>query len=137
MKTLKKWAIRGGVIYLGYTALFNCGPDASGVRGFYCKATNSIGSLAKPYVAPHYNTYLGPHVDRYVKPVTRQGHRIYFKVADPVVQSAISAAGTLYKSTAKKHVDSAKEQVRQWNHRIVCLIFRNTVILYRFSYNLI
>ncbi|KAF9985752.1 hypothetical protein BGZ65_010008 [Modicella reniformis] len=102
-KTLKIWAIRGGLIYLGYTAIFNCGPDASGVRGLYCKATNGIGGLPKPYVAPHYNAYLGPHVDRYVKPVIRQIHRIYLKVADPVVQSAMSAA--------KKHVDSAKEQV--------------------------
>ncbi|KAG0228659.1 hypothetical protein BGX31_006489 [Mortierella sp. GBA43] len=111
MKTFRRWVIRGGVIYLGYTAVFNCGPDASGIRGYYCKGTNTVGNLAKPYIAPHYNNYLGPHVDRYVKPVTRQSHRIYLKVADPVVQSAMSAAGNLYDSTAKKHVDSAKEQV--------------------------
>ncbi|KAF8936423.1 hypothetical protein BGZ58_004203 [Dissophora ornata] len=111
VKTLKTWAIRGGLIYLGYTAVFNCGPEATGARGFYCKATNGLGGLVKPLVAPHYNAYLGPHVDRYVKPAAKQSHRIYLKVADPVVQGALSAAGTVYKSTAKKHVDSAKDQM--------------------------
>ncbi|KAG0075322.1 hypothetical protein BGZ92_002961 [Podila epicladia] len=110
-KTLKTWAIRGGLAYLGYTAVFNCAPDSSGVRGLYCKATNGVGGLIKPFVAPHYNAHVGPHVDRYIKPVARQGHKIYIKVADPVVQVAFSAAGAVYKSTAKKHVDSAKDQV--------------------------
>ncbi|KAF9156265.1 hypothetical protein BG015_006483 [Linnemannia schmuckeri] len=75
------------------------------------KTTNGIGGLIKPFVAPHYNTHVGPHVDKYIAPVARQGHRIYVKVADPVVQGVFSAAGTVYKSTAKKHVDSAKDQV--------------------------
>ncbi|KAG0039344.1 hypothetical protein BGZ82_008673 [Podila clonocystis] len=110
-KTLKTWAIRGGLAYLGYTAVFNCAPDSTGVRGLYCKATNGVGELIKPFVAPHYNAHVGPHVDRFVKPVARQGHKIYIKVADPVVQGALSAAGAVYKSTAKKHVDSAKDQV--------------------------
>ncbi|KAF9387768.1 hypothetical protein CPB97_002099 [Podila verticillata] len=110
-KTLKTWAIRGGLAYLGYTAVFNCAPESTGVRGLYCKATNGVGGLVKPFVAPHYNAHVGPHVDRYVKPVARQGHKIYIKVADPIVQGAFSAAGAVYKSTAKKHVDSAKDQV--------------------------
>ncbi|KAG0354507.1 hypothetical protein BGZ54_001606, partial [Gamsiella multidivaricata] len=110
-KTLKTWAIRGGLIYFGYTAVFNCGQDAAGVRGLYCKATNGISGLAKPLFAPYYNTYLGTHVDRYVKPVARQSHRIYLKVADPVVQGAASAAGRVYDATAKKHVDNAKDRV--------------------------
>ncbi|KAG0346615.1 hypothetical protein BG005_000632 [Podila minutissima] len=110
-KTLKTWAIRGGLAYLGYTAVFNCAPDSTGVRGLYCKATNGVGGLIKPFVAPQYNAHVGPHVDRYIKPVARQGHKIYIKVADPVVQGALSAAGAVYKSTAKKHVDSAKDQV--------------------------
>ncbi|KAG0344540.1 hypothetical protein BG004_004375 [Podila humilis] len=110
-KSLKTWAIRGGLMYLGYTALFNCGGDPSGVRGLYCKATNGVGGVLKPFVAPHYNAHVGPHVDKYVKPVARQGHKIYVKVADPVVQGAFSVAGNIYKSTAKKHVDSAKDQV--------------------------
>ncbi|KAF9572869.1 hypothetical protein EC968_009353 [Mortierella alpina] len=109
-KTLKTWMIRGGIAYLGYTAVFNCPPESSGVKGLYCKTTNGLGGLVKPLVAPHYNTYLGPHVDHYVKPVVRQTHRVYLKVADPLVQGVISAAGTVYKSTAKKHVDSAVDQ---------------------------
>ncbi|KAG0008997.1 hypothetical protein BGZ80_002842 [Entomortierella chlamydospora] len=111
MSSIKKWAIRGGLVYLGYTAVFSCTHNTTGIKGYYCKATNGLGGLAKPYIAPHYNAYIGSHVDRYVKPVTRQGHRIYLKVADPVVQGAVSVAGTVYKSTAKKHVDSVKEQV--------------------------
>ena len=103
--------IRGGIAYLGYTAIFDCPPESSGVKGLYCKTTNGLGGLVKPFVAPHYNAYLGPHVDHYVKPVVRQSHRVYLKVADPLVQGALSAAGTVYKSTAKKHVDSAKDQV--------------------------
>lgn len=91
--------------------MFNCAPESTGVRGLYCKATNGVGGLVKPFVAPHYNAHVGPHVDRYVKPVARQGHKIYIKVADPIVQGAFSAAGAVYKSTAKKHVDSAKDQV--------------------------
>ncbi|KAF9964315.1 hypothetical protein BGZ70_006621 [Mortierella alpina] len=110
-KTLKTWIIRGGIAYLGYTAVFNCPPETSGVKGLYCKATNGLGGLVKPLVAPHYNAYLGPHVDHYVKPVVRQTHRVYLKVADPLVQGVFSAAGTVYKSTAKKHVDSAKDQI--------------------------
>ncbi|KAF9193223.1 hypothetical protein BGZ51_003972 [Haplosporangium sp. Z 767] len=110
-RTLKTWMIRGGIVYLGYTAVFNCAPDTTGVKGLYCKTTNGLGGLVKPLVAPHYNAYLGPHVDQYIKPVTRQGHRIYMKVGDPVVQGAMSVAGTVYKSTAKKHVDSVKDQV--------------------------
>ncbi|KAF9113403.1 hypothetical protein BGX27_001633 [Mortierella sp. AM989] len=109
--SVKKWVVRGTLVYLGYTAVFNCAHDTTGVKGYYCKATNGLGGLVKPYLAPHYNAHLGPHVDRYVKPATRQGHRIYLKVADPVVQGAVSLAGTVYKSTAKKHVDSAKDQV--------------------------
>ncbi|KAF9134773.1 hypothetical protein BGW39_005860 [Mortierella sp. 14UC] len=111
VKSLKTWAIRGGLTYLGYTAIFNCPPETTGVKGLYCKTTNGIGGLVKPFVAPHYNAHVGPHVDRYIAPVARQGHRIYIKVADPVVQGVFSAASTVYKSTAKKHVDSAKEQV--------------------------
>ncbi|KAF9940265.1 hypothetical protein BGZ67_008032 [Mortierella alpina] len=110
-KTLKTWMIRGGIAYLGYTAVFNCPPESSGVKGLYCKTTNGLGGLVKPLVAPSYNAYLGPHVDHYVKPVVRQTHRVYLKVADPLVQGFFSAAGTVYKSTAKKHVDSAKDQV--------------------------
>ncbi|KAF9084067.1 hypothetical protein BGX23_010868 [Mortierella sp. AD031] len=109
-KSLKTWAIRGGIVYLGYTAVFSCPPETTGVKGLYCKTTNGIGGLVKPFVAPHYNAHVGPHVDRYIAPVARQGQRIYLKVADPVVQGALSVAGTVYKSTAKKHVDSAKEQ---------------------------
>ncbi|KAI1297745.1 hypothetical protein EDD11_006984 [Mortierella claussenii] len=111
VKMLKTWAIRGGLTYLGYTAIFNCPSDSTGVKGLYCKATNGVGGLAKPYVAPHYNAYVGPHVDRFVKPVARGGHHIYLKVANPVVQGALSAAGSVYRITAKKHVDSAKDQV--------------------------
>ncbi|CAO3563952.1 unnamed protein product [Mortierella alpina] len=110
-KTLKTWMIRGGIAYLGYTAIFNCPPESSGVKGLYCMTTNGLGGLVKPLVAPPYNAYLGPHVDHYVKPVVRGTHRVYLKVADPLVQSVFSAAGTVYKSTAKKHVDSAKDQV--------------------------
>ncbi|KAG0297901.1 hypothetical protein BGZ96_004254 [Linnemannia gamsii] len=111
VKSLKTWAIRGGLVYLGYTAVFSCPPETTGIKGLYCKTTNGIGGLIKPFVAPHYNAHLGPHVDRYVAPVALQCHRIYVKVADPVVQGAFSAAGTVYKSTAKKHVDSAKDQM--------------------------
>ncbi|KAG0079010.1 hypothetical protein BGZ90_003764 [Linnemannia elongata] len=111
VKSLKTWAIRGGLVYLGYTAVFNCPPETTGVKGLYCKTTNGVGGLLKPFVAPHYNAHVGPHVDKYIAPVARQGRRIYVKVADPVVQGVFSAAGTVYKSTAKKHVDSAKEQV--------------------------
>ncbi|KAF9921646.1 hypothetical protein FBU30_008287 [Linnemannia zychae] len=110
-KSLKTWAIRGGLIYLGYTAVFNCAPETTGVKGLYCKTTNGIGGLIKPFVAPHYNAHVGPHVDRYIAPVARQGHRIYVKFADPVVQGTLSVAGTVYRSTAKKHVDSAKEKM--------------------------
>ncbi|KAK3834517.1 MAG: hypothetical protein J3R72DRAFT_494441 [Linnemannia gamsii] len=111
VKSLKTWMIRGGLVYLGYTAVFNCPPETTGVKGLYCKTTNGIGGLVKPFVAPHYNAHVGPHVDRYIAPVARQGHRIYVKVADPVVQGVFSAANTVYRSTAKKHVDSAKDQV--------------------------
>ncbi|KAG0254096.1 hypothetical protein BGZ95_006137, partial [Linnemannia exigua] len=111
VKSLKTWMIRGGLVYLGYTAVFNCPQETTGVKGLYCKTTNGIGGLVKPFVAPHYNAHLGPHVDRYIAPVARQGHRIYVKVADPVVQGVFSAANTVYRSTAKKHVDSAKDQV--------------------------
>ncbi|KAF9200496.1 hypothetical protein BGZ49_009287 [Haplosporangium sp. Z 27] len=111
LSSIKKWTIRGGLLYLGYTAVFSCSHNPTGVKGYYCKATNGLGGLAKPFVAPHYNKHLGPHVDRYVKPVIRQGHRVYVKVADPVVQGAVSVAGSVYESTAKKHVDSAKDQV--------------------------
>ncbi|KAG0315234.1 hypothetical protein BGZ97_008448 [Linnemannia gamsii] len=111
VKSLKTWAIRGGLVYLGYTAVFSCPPETTGVKGLYCKTTNGIGGLIKPFVAPHYNAHVGPHVDRYIAPVAHQGHRIYVKVADPVVQGIFSAAGTIYKSTAKKHVDSAKDQM--------------------------
>ncbi|KAF9547882.1 hypothetical protein EC957_007609 [Mortierella hygrophila] len=107
----KTWAIRGGLVYLSYTAVFSCPPETTGVKGLYCKTTNGVGGIIKPFVAPHYNAHVGPHVDKYIAPVARQGHRIYIKVADPVVQGVFSAAGTVYKSTAKKHVDSAKEQV--------------------------
>ncbi|KAG0213259.1 hypothetical protein BGX28_004832 [Mortierella sp. GBA30] len=111
VRTLKMWMIRGGIAYLGYTAVFNCPPESSGAKGLYCKTTNGLGGLVKPYVAPHYNAHLGPHVDHYVKPVVRQSHRIYMTVADPLVQGAFSAAGTVYKATVKKHVDSAKDQI--------------------------
>jgi len=111
MKSLKTWAIRGGLIYLGYTAIYSCPPETTGVKGLYCKTTNGIGGLVKPYVAPHYNAHVGPHVDKYIAPVVRQGHRVYVKVAEPIVHGVISVAGTVYKSTAKKHVDSAKDQV--------------------------
>ncbi|KAG0294400.1 hypothetical protein BGZ98_001782 [Dissophora globulifera] len=111
LKTIKTWTIRGGLLYLGYTAVFSCRQEPTGVKGLYCKATNGIGGLVKPFVAPHYNAHLGPHVDRFIKPVVRQSHRVYLKVADPVVQGAMSAVGVVYESTAKKHVDSAKDQV--------------------------
>ncbi|KAG0236484.1 hypothetical protein BGW42_003390 [Actinomortierella wolfii] len=110
-KTLKKWIIRGGLAYLTYTTLFNCPPESTGAKGIYCKTVHTVGGLVKPYVEPHYTKYAGPHVDTYIKPVVRQGQSLYVNYAHPVVQGTIKVGGKIYDSTAKKHVDHAKDQI--------------------------
>ncbi|KAG0266270.1 hypothetical protein DFQ27_009897 [Actinomortierella ambigua] len=119
-KTLKKWVVRGGLAYLAYTAMFNCPRESTttatsmtsgGVKGMYCKTVHTVGGLVQPYVEPVYRKHAGPHVDKYVKPVARKGQSLYVNYAYPVVQGAAKVGGKVYESTAKKHVDHAKDKI--------------------------